>query len=353
MARAPRPAPVQAIVGEDTFLAEEALERVLAAAIGDDREEALQVLYGDEKRWEDVLAAARTGSLFAPRRAIVVRRAELTRYASAPGDEEDGAAPARKGKAKPEEDPVALYASDPSPDLTLVLMAAKPDRRRHPWKRLLALATVHDATPKKGRALRAHVEEALRARGLRFAPDALHELLTEVGQDLRRLMGEVDKLEAYAGGRKEIAAGDVAAVLGRGLGQPLYLLGDAFSGRDVGASLELVERLLGDGEEGLRILATLHRSLRQVRGALALREARVPRAEIGSKLLPPNMQFKVDALLDASRRWSEADLRHALAALGAADRRLKRGGDAATTLVAAVAESCGGAGRATSSRRGR
>ena len=59
------------------------LERVLAAAIGADRQEALQVLYGDETKWEDVLAAARTGSLFASRRAVVVRRAELLKYANA------------------------------------------------------------------------------------------------------------------------------------------------------------------------------------------------------------------------------------------------------------------------------
>ena len=353
MASSSRPGPIQAIVGEDTYLAEEALERVLAAAIGADREEALQVLYGDEKKWEDVLGFARTGSLFASRRAIVVRRAELLKYANAPKDDETPEREGRKGKPKAEEDPVEVYAGDPAPGVTLVLMAAKPDRRRNPWKKLLARATVLDVSPKKGRALRAHVEAELRSRGLRFAPDALNELLGEVGQDLRRLMGEVDKLEAFAAGRKDITADDLGAVLGRGLGQPLYLLSDSFSGRDVAGSLEHVERLLGDGEEGLRILTTLHRSLRQVRGALAMREARASRDEIGAKLLPPNMQFKLDALLDASRRWSEADLRRALSALGRADRRMKRGGDAATTLVAAVAESCGGERRPTSPRRGR
>lgn len=353
MASPSRPGPIQAIVGEDTYLAEEALERVLAAAIGGDRQGALQVLYGDEKKWEDVLGSARTGSLFVSRRAIVVRRAELLKYANAPKDDETPEREGRKGKAKVEEDPVEVYAGDPAPHVTLVLMAAKPDRRRNPWKRLLARVTVHDASPKKGRGLRAHVEAEIRARGLRFAPDALNDLLGEVGQDLRRLMGEVDKLEAFAGGRKDITADDLAAVLGRGLGQPLYRLSDSFSGRDVAVSLEHVERLLGDGEEGLRILSTLHRSLRQVRGALAMREARAPREDIGAKLLPPNMQFKLDALLDASRRWSEADLRRALSALGRADRRMKRGGDAATTLVAAVAESCGGERRLTSPRRGR
>ncbi len=174
-----------------------------------------------------------------------------------------------------------------------------------------------------------------------------------MGQDLRRLMGEVDKLEAYAGERREITIDDVAAVLGRGLGQPLYLLADAFSRRDAPASLELVERLLGDGEEGLRALATLHRSLRQVRGALGLREARVPRDEIGRRLLPPNMQFKLDSLLEASRRWSEPDLRGRCSVLGRADRRMKRGADPATTLVAAVVESCRGGVRPTSPRPGR
>jgi DNA polymerase III delta subunit len=353
MASPSRPGPIHAIVGEDTYLAEEALERVLAAAIGPDREEALQVLYGDERKWEDVLGSARTGSLFVSRRAIVVRRAELLKYANAPTEDETPEREGRKGKAKVGEDPVLSFAGNPAPGVTLVLMAAKPDRRRNPWKKLLDLATVHEASPKKGRALRAHVEAELRSRGLRFAPDALNELLVEVGQDLRRLMGEVDKLEAFADGRKDITADDLGAVLGRGLGQPLYLLSDSFSGRDVAASLEHVERLLGDGEEGLRILTTLHRSLRQVRGALAMREARAPRDAIGAKLLPPNMQFKLDALLDASRRWTETDLRRALSTLGRADRRMKRGGDAATTLVAAVAECCGGERRPTSPRRGR
>ena len=61
MASPSRPGPIQAIVGEDTYLAEEALERVLAAAIGADREEALQVLYGDEAKWEDVLGPPAPG----------------------------------------------------------------------------------------------------------------------------------------------------------------------------------------------------------------------------------------------------------------------------------------------------
>ena len=326
--------PIQAVVGVDTYLAEETLDRLLDSTLGTERDDSLQVLYGDETKWENVVAAAQTGSLFVAKRALVVRRADQTK-----GDDER----------------ITAYAEDPSPDVTLILMAPKPDRRRTVWKKLLAKAQTHSAQPKRGRALRSYVEEELRRRGLQVAPEGVEELIDRVGQDLRRLMGEVDKLEAFGAGQKSLSAEDVAAVLGRGLGKPLYLLGDAVSARRTRESLELIDELMREGEEGLRILATLHRSLRQVRGALALREGGSRSDEIGKRLLPANMQFKARALVDAARQWSDADLGDAMAALGRADRRIKRGADAETAVVAAVVEACGGGGGRPrpSPRRGR
>jgi DNA polymerase III subunit delta len=347
------PALVQAIVGEDSYLAEAALERVLQAAVPGERHESVRVLYGDEARWEDVLQAARAGSLFAASRAVVVRRAELLKYGSIPKDEESGESGGR-GKGKSEsQDPVEAYLGAPAPDATLVLMAAKPDKRRKPWKSLLAQVEVHEAAPKRGRALRSHVEEELRRRGLRLSRDVLDLLIDEVGQDLRRLMGEVDKLEAWVDGRSEITVEDVSALLGQGLGQPLYLLSDAFQARDTPRTLELLERLLGEGEQGPLVVAALHRTLRQVRGAIALRNAGVPGAQIGSRLLPPNMQFKLEALLTAARRWSEPDIQKALLVLEQTDRGVKRGADTSVALTSAVVAACGGttAAVAPTSRR--
>jgi DNA polymerase III delta subunit len=339
------------VLGEDSYLAEQALERILAAAIGEDRNDALTVLQGDEVKWDAVVAAARSGSLFASRRAVVVRRADLIRSSKVDGDEAEEPA-VRKGRAKVEEDPLLRYLEDPSPEVTLVLLAARPDRRRNPWKRVSSEATVHSAEPRKGQALRAYVEAELRQRGLRLEPDAALGLIDEVGQDLRRLIGEIDKLEAWVDGRSgPLTADDVHAVLGRGLGRPLYLLADKAAARDLGGSLQQLEQLLDGGEEGLRILATLHRSLRQVRAAGALLRARTPRPAIAAALLPANMLWKIDSLLDASRRWSDADLRRALGALDQADRRMKRGADAATALLSALVVACGGT--AASAPRGR
>jgi len=311
---------VAVIAGADTWLAEEALERLLQEAVGPNRADAVQVLRGDETSWGRVLDAARMRSLFADRRAVVVRHAD-----SLSGDGED----------------VAAYVDDPTPGVVLILMAAKPDKRRTAWKRIFDRAQVVAADPPKGRAIRGHVMDQLRRRNLALSEDAIAEVVERVGQDSRRLMGELDKLEAFAAGRQgRLSAEDVAASLGRGLAPPLYKLTDALTSRRAAESLHLLEELLVEGEPPLKILSALHRTIRQVRGAKALREARAPREEVASRLgvLP----FKVGDLLDATRSWSEVDLQVALAALDQADRRVKTGTDGRVALTAAVAEACRG-----------
>jgi DNA polymerase-3 subunit delta len=313
---------VHAILGPDSFLAEEALERILAAALGKDRGEAVQTLRGDECTWSRVLDAARTRSLFASRRAVVVRNAE-----------------ALKGP----EDELSGYLEDPNPDVSLVFMAARPDRRRTAWRTLLAGAEAVSAEPLKGARLRSRVDEEVRRRGLPLDADAANQLVERVGQDLRRLMGELDKLEAFGLGRERLTADDVAAVLGRGFARPYWLLGDAVAERRVGEALELASSLLDDGEEAPMLLGTVYQSLRRVRALRALREARAGREQkLG--LLPKNMAFKLPELERAAERWSEAELVRGQEALRKADRRLKTGASAPVALAAAIVEACSSTG---------
>ncbi len=315
-------------MGADTYLAEQVLEELLASWVGGDRVDSVQVLRGDETSWGRVLEAARTGSLFASRRAVVVRGA-------------DG--------LKGEGDELSAYLEDPSPEARLVFMAAKPDKRRTVWKKLLERAQSHSAEPLKGRAARGYVADQVRRRKLALHDEAFEELFERVGQDLRRLMGELEKLEAFAEGQKgPLTAEEVAAVLGRGLAQPLYRIGDAFTTRRRAELLALMETVLEEGEPPLKVLATLHYAARRVRAARALRDARVPREALASRLgVPP---FKVQELMEASRAWSEAELETAVAALSEADRRVKTGADARAALLAAVVEATGKGAGATGAR---
>jgi DNA polymerase-3 subunit delta len=308
-----------AILGADSFLAEEALEKVLQSVVGQDRDESVQSFRGDETSWPRVLDAARMRSLFASRRAVVVRNAE-----------------ALKGP----EDDLAHYLGDPTPGVALIFMATKPDKRRTAWKKLLERSQTIAVDPLRGQRLAARIQEELRRRKLLLDADGIEELTERVGQDLRRLMGELDKLEAFGQGRR-LSAEDVAAVLGRGMARPLYLLGDAFAERNVARALELVSGLLEDGEEAPMLVGALYRSARQLRAIKALREARASREETIARLrLPPNMAFKLPGLQQAAERWSEQELKAALVALGKADRLVKTGTAAPAALTAALVEAC-------------
>jgi DNA polymerase-3 subunit delta len=194
--------------------------------------------------------------------------------------------------------------------------------------------------PRWERALRARLATELRGRGLQVDAEGVEEIASRVGQDLRRLIGELDKLEAFAQGRP-LTADQVAACLGRGIAQPLYRLSDAFVARDAPGVLARIEEVLAEGEAPVLVLGTLFRALRQVRGAAGL--AGAPAGELASRLqVPP---FKVKALQDGVRRWQQADLRNALDALAAADERLKSGVDGRVALAAAVADACRAAPR--------
>lgn len=323
MAKA-RAAGVHLILGPDPCLAEEALEQLLTAALGKGRDHSLEVLRGDETTWARIIEVAGTGSLFAERRAVVVRNAEALK-----GDGEE----------------MVRYLGNPTPELSLIVMAAKVDKRKGVWKALAERAEVRSAEPLKGRQLRAHVTGRIKAKGLRLSEDGLSELLDRVGADLQRLMGEIEKLELFAQGKREpLGADEVSAVLGRGLGRPLYKLGDAMAARRPVEALQLLQEMLGDGEPPLLILSALHRALRTARGVGALAAQRMPRDQMASRLrVPP---WKMDDLIASARRWPEDDLRAALRALDQADKRIKTGAEPMSTLSAAVAEACRGVGPA-------
>src|SRR6185503_238219 len=185
---------VYAVVGGkafDSYQAELEVEKIVAAAVGDERSDALEVLRGDETGWGRVIEAARTGSLFAPRRAVVVRGAEALK---GEGAEMEG------------------YRDDPAPRVALVLVAAKVDKRKAVWKSIVDRASVIVVEPLKEAALRRRVADEVRQRKLRVSEDGVAEIVERVGPDLRRMMGELEKLEAFAAGGETLSAEQVAAV---------------------------------------------------------------------------------------------------------------------------------------------
>lgn len=269
------------------------------------------MLRGDETTWTQIADAARSPSLFSPRLAVVIRDAE---------------------RVKGDEEALVGVLEDPADGITLVLLAVKPDGRKRVWRQLQAKARIIPAEPLKGRALRSRVVQEFRERNLTIDDEGLDSLVERVGSNLRRLLGEVEKLMAFASPRRAIILDDVAAVMGKGLAQPIYKLSDALMARHPAVAVAFLEEILDEGEAAPMVLAALFRTVRQVRGARALGNASP--AEFTSRLgvLP----FKVEDVRRAARGWSSRDVKEAVSALVEADRRIKTGVDPRTALTAAI-----------------
>jgi DNA polymerase-3 subunit delta len=303
----------------DPFLAQRETGRLVGEWLSGHDPDARQTLRGTETTWAGLVDAARTGSLFSTRRALVVRQAE--------GLKGDGAE-------------MVSYLARENPDVRIVLVpTSRPDGRRPIWKRVAEAATVVVLETPRWGALHAFVREEARRVGLRLERDAVEEIAERFGQDLWRVVGELEKIRTWSGdAAASLSAEDIAPVVGRSLGPPLQNLADAVFARDMGKAAELVEAALEDREAPPRLVATVHRAFRRVRVAHGLHGRRGdPKQDARALGLSERQAFLVPDLLEASRRWEEAEIRDALRSLSQADRKMKRSGEARVELLAVLA----------------
>lgn len=343
--------PIVLILGQDSLRADRELARVLEER-GVDPSEIVR-LWGDESSFADVFAAATSRTLFSERTVVVVRRAEKLRGGGPEPDEEtvdEGGEPAesveepqaRSGKRKSGGKAAAAPAGeipDLDPSSILILVVRKTDRRYGLWKKISKVAETIDADYLKGRALFAAAFAEAKALGLRVPDDLLKDLVEQSGPSLGRIVSELEKMLLYQGPAGRGAEESVAVTSS----PPLYLLADALMLKDKRKSLGLLDEALRQGEAGLKVLATLHGTVRRLAMFRALRGSGVPGAEAAAQLgiLP----FKVADSERAARSWSASDIGRALGIFAEADRRLKLSAPTVPVLTHALARVTSG-GRA-------
>jgi DNA polymerase-3 subunit delta len=180
---------------------------------------------------DDLVAAARTLPMMAPRRIVIVHHAEALLM---PKRESEAVA---KALGRFEE-----LVERPDPSTTLVLVAGTVDRRSRLYKLLVKHAVLVEVGVIEDLA---DAERWVRARvtaaGMQIEPEGARLLAVRAGADVRRLRGEVDRLLLYALGQKVVTVDDARQVAG-----PAALLDDW-------AMATAIER--GSTAEALRQLA--------------------------------------------------------------------------------------------------
>lgn len=324
-----RPDPKAAAVlvyGPDDGLVRERVETLIEGALDDPHDPfRLSDLGADQLRADPARLAdeARALTLTGGRRVIRVRQA---------GDQATAACKAL----------LALDRID-----SLVILDAGELAPGSSLRRLFEGASNAAALPcyrDQGRDLAGLVDRLLAEHGLEAEPDARHYLIEHLGADRAVTRAEIDKLAVYldAGdgparrARRRVTLEDVAAVIGDSAALGLEELVDAVALGEQARAQRCLDRLLGEGQQPVRIVRALANHFGRLQRFVLQVAAGEPPDRVIDRARPPVHFRRKDKVKAALRRWPAGRCATALARLIELEIACKTTGSPADLLCRAA-----------------
>lgn len=247
------PAPIYYIYGEETYLLDKALEAITEAVCPKGTNDFnYDVFRGRDIDGEAVLSAVEMLPMMADRRLVVV----LDYQEVSPTELE----------------PLEDYFKDPSPKTCLVVHARtirkKVDGRLGIVRKLKKAAKHCEFEPLYENELGPFLNREAKKRGLRLGRDASAYLIDAVGTRMAELAQALEKIDLYLGesdhGPRRVTADDARQVVARTRNRSVFDLTDALGDRHYQTAMEVLDRMLLDGDPPLVITHMIARHFRIV-----------------------------------------------------------------------------------------
>jgi DNA polymerase III subunit delta len=222
---------------------------------------------------------------------------------------------------------VKEYLASPAPGTVLALVGEEVRKDAPLAKAVAAGGKVLDY-PVPRRNVVQWVAARFKEAHVRAEPDACAVLVQLVGDDLRALATEVDKLATWAGG-EPIGGREVEELVAATADTPTFTLTDAWASRDTAELLDAAERMLGRSakprrDEAARIAAALGSHATKLKTSKRLSEEGVRSAD-AMGALGTRSRFYADKLYEQAGNFSHEGLRRATVRLAELDLALKGG----------------------------
>lgn len=218
---------------------------------------------------------------------------------------------------------LALAASDlPETTVLIVLVDEELPASSALLRAAEASGTIIQCTLPKGVALETWLRKRAQALGVKIDPEAVSLLSDFIGNQLRLLANELQKLATYVGAGGTIEASHVRLLSAEVQESRVFDLTDALAQRNRSLALNILHDLLADGLHPLALLPTI---TSQVRNLLLVKELSVSglrSAQIASAIGSP--PFVVEKVLRNVNKFSIAQLESTYHRLLDTDAALKR-----------------------------
>jgi DNA polymerase-3 subunit delta len=319
--------PAYLFLGAEAYQGRRCREALLDAILGPgERENGLAQYDLTEVSLAQVVDDARSLSLFAAQRVILVSNAEAA-LPRTKADEEDDA----EGQAAGGVGELAAYLKDPSPGVVLLLKATRFEFAGDEKKKLERVRKFYATVAETVELERCSMDEArteaqalARHAQIAIDPGALALLVEALGGDVARIAVEIEKLSLYCAGGRSISEDDIAAMVPDARSTTIFALVNALGRRDRARGLELLDTLCSEGEYLPLALAFLST---QFRLALVSKESGLRSSQqiVGhfSRASVPMWSSRAEQIYQTVGKFSKEQLERGLKLIFAADRDLR------------------------------
>jgi DNA polymerase-3 subunit delta len=327
--------------GDDEFTSREQLKKLRQQG---NFEYNQDTFYGAEVDLATITAASNTMPFLADQRLVVVeglprkRRGESA--ASAPGDEsgqEESATSGKGSKTKKGkksgkgstesragfEKGLAVYIPHvPDSSVLIVLVDELLDANNPLLKAAGEHGKVIQSSLPRGAALESWINKRAKSLGVTIEGNAATLLANFIGNQLRLLANELDKLATYVGDGGTITVDDVRKLSAQVQEARIFDLTDALAQRNQKQALTILHDLLADGEPPIKLISTITSQVRSLLLVKELSQKGLRSAQIAATLgMAP---FLADKAARQVSKFTAAQLEVAYRQLLATDASLKR-----------------------------
>ena len=311
------------LYGRDDFSRREELGRIKASLDSDGMLSSnTDVLDGRDVSLEQLTAICDTIPFLSSHRLVMVEGL-LKRFEMPDRPRRGGRAPRGPGPEAEHWLGLADYAQRLPASTTLVLLDDEVSPENPLLQALRPHAEVREFRELRPGAVLQWVLERSQRLGVDISPAAARLLADLVGNNLWVLAGELDKLAAYAQGRR-IEGADVKALVDQVRQVNIFAMVDAVVERRTPVALRLLRQQVTAGTDSGYLLAMVVRQYRLIIQAKELSMRGLTAQEIGQRL-GIGSEFVLHRVLDQADRYSLARLKTAYRRLLEADVAVKRG----------------------------
>jgi DNA polymerase-3 subunit delta len=250
------PQPVYVLHGDEDFLKRQVLLALRSGILGEgDATFALSTHSGDKATFAAVRDELDTLPFLSPRRLILIENADpfVSRFRAL----------------------LENYVAKPSPHGVLVLDVKTWPANTRLAKLLAGEATIVCKAP-ANKLPEWCIQQMKAVHGKQLSNPAARLLVDLAGSDLGQLDQELTKLAIYVGSASRVDVGDVDKLVGSSRAETTWKIFDAISTGNAGAALAILDRLLDQGEDALRILGAFSWQLRPLAQAARLSQQGLP-----------------------------------------------------------------------------